>query len=307
MTVLNKATVISLTYNNWHLLGGAIKSLVAQDLAKDFAFEYIIADDGTSDFDISYISQLLEPLKSKDWEVNVIINQKNIGTVASLNSAIKKSTGDFILLLSADDEFYDNRVLCDVIDKFNESGADIITALRVPVIKSIEQTSLPDSVFRPLFKEPQKLLKYIALNGNIISGASTYYRRSLFDNVGFFDEQYRLLEDYPFYLYILSKGVHIELFERKVIKYGMDGISSDSNINPLLRADFQRAYQYSKNLSILTFSEKRYVHFNLICSKEEKLRATTILCYIDQVIMWVAINRKNTFKEIILMFYSKFS
>lgn len=281
--VVNKVSVISLTYKNWGLLDVAIDSINKQVIPNSVSIEYFIVDDGTEDFDEKYVLSKLEDFK---FEYHIIRNKKNIGTVKSFNNVIKKATGDIIIPLSADDEFYDNNVLIDIINEFERSNSLLITGIRVPIVNGTEMSGLPEKSKRKFFNDNRVLLKNLVLFGNFISGASTYYNKKVFDIFGFFDEEYRLLEDYPFYLRVLEKGdFKINFFERKVIKYGMEGISSSNkDINPYLKKDYIKVSEYKFSLKKISQGDIRYIKWLKI--KNKYIRVFAILYYPDSFVKW---------------------
>lgn len=57
---MNKITVITLAYNNLHLIETALKSVYAQDLSYLGKVEYIVADDGSQFFDEAYLRGLIK-------------------------------------------------------------------------------------------------------------------------------------------------------------------------------------------------------------------------------------------------------
>ncbi|MFB2642102.1 glycosyltransferase [Shewanella bicestrii] len=265
---MNKISIITLTYKNWHLLDKAIASVASQIINEKYEVEYLIVDDGTPDFNIEYVTGLLA---STHLNYRVIVNPENMGTVASFNNAIQQSTGDIIVPLSADDEFYDTTVVNDIAEEFNRTGAYIITGLRVPVVGGKESPPLPKLKDLVLFSDKTALLKQLLVHQNIISGASTYYQKNIFHKVGYFDESYRLLEDYPFYIRALTLGIEVALFKRKTIKYGMDGISSSGQINPILRNDFNLLHSKAAISEELSNSERKLVVYTKLMNKNKKL------------------------------------
>jgi len=265
---INTVTIITLTYNNSHLLRKAIESVSSQIVDEKFKLEYLVVDDGSRKFDFDYVDGLL---KYSGLNYKIIVNDNNIGTVASFNNAIKMSNGDIILPLACDDEFYDEFVVRDVIDAFIKTDSLIITACRVPVVFDKDMEPLPPLNKRFLFNSPKRLLKHLMIKGNIISGASTYYSRYVFEQCGFFDEQYRLLEDYPYYIKALSQGFKIKFIERNVIRYGMEGVSSIGNMNPLLVSDYKRLYRQLAQNSKLNYLERRYLIFRKVMDSRKQL------------------------------------
>ncbi len=256
-------SVITLTYNNWRLIHKAIDSLKEQSLSDDLTVEYIIADDGTSDFDFDYVDSLLS---NSNLNYKIIVNSENIGTVASFNNAIKNSSGELIIPLSADDVFYDSKVLVDIVNEFR-FGWDVITALR----KDYDTECIyPTKRQLSSFASSEALLKHLKYEGNIISGASTYYSRAIFERLGYFDSGYRLLEDYPYYLKLLENGCPIKLLERITIRFGSGGVSDKKNVNPILLKDYARLKRDMLN-NTSDFFSYRLMRFNLMTSWKEKI------------------------------------
>ncbi|EOV8962376.1 glycosyltransferase [Cronobacter turicensis] len=283
-----KITVITLTYNNWRKIHTAIISLAKQIIDQKIDIEYLIVDDGTEDFDAAFVQKLIDDnLKIK---TRIIQNSKNVGTVKSFNNAIKKSHGDFIIPLSADDEFYDNEFLNKLKKKFIESNADIVTAKRIPYDKnkfSEKFEVLPSSEQIRLFDDDDKsnLLKYILKYGSFISGACTYYRKSFLERMGYFDESYVLLEDYPFLVKSLLNGVNIQFLDAIAIKYHLGGVSSLSKRNPLLDKDFRKLYLIISNMPQINLYWRRRVYYSKVLSAREKIAPKNIMLYPEQFII----------------------
>ncbi|WP_161580807.1 glycosyltransferase family 2 protein, partial [Cronobacter muytjensii] len=170
-----KVTVVTLTYNNWDKIHTAIKSLAKQSIDEHIDIEYLIVDDGTENFNLEYVEELVR--NNLNIKTRIIINKRNLGTVKSFNNAIKQSYGDFIIPLSADDEFYANDVINNIMAEFVNSNAEIVTARRMPYEEGNRATfaSLPTEAQIKLFINNVELLKYILKHGSFISGACTYY------------------------------------------------------------------------------------------------------------------------------------
>ncbi|EOE6054294.1 glycosyltransferase family 2 protein [Vibrio cholerae] len=276
-------SVVVLTYNNYKLLKLAFKSLASQYLTEEMCSQLVIVDDGTENLQESDIIQLVDMygLTSK-YNVKIIVNKENIGTVRSFNKAISHCDGELIIPLSADDEFYDDFVILDIVDFFeNNKDAEIVTFLRAPIVNGVEQQPLPHLKLWYLFNEPRKLYDHISLMGNIISGASTYYRRSFISNRKF-NESYRYIEDFPLYLDYLYSGGRIYISNRLAIKYSTNGVSSEITRSSLIYNDYKNIW-----LNVLALNDrrgfyyKRFVYFNHILTDEERLSVFNFLKYMD--------------------------
>ncbi|AUY08591.1 glycosyltransferase [Aeromonas sp. ASNIH2] len=267
--IVNRVTLITTTYKNWHLLDKAIASVARQIVSKEYEVEYFIVDDGTENFNQEYVSKLISKLKIN---TKLILNEMNVGTVASVNNVIKQSNGDIIVFLSADDEFYDENVIDNIVKEFVKTSANIITGFRQPVLDGVEQPLLPEKRKIPLFSNRISLLKSLVLHGNFISGASTAYSRSVLEQLGFFDERYRLLEDYPFYVKALSLGINIHFMESVFIRYGLGGVSTSKGPNPILQNDLSYFYKnITLELNEFSLWELRFFTYSRMMSRRDKI------------------------------------
>ena len=278
---LDKISIITLTYNNWRVLEKAITSVVNQHIDAKYQIEYLIVDDCTDDFDFEFIDSLL---RDTGLNYRIIVNNQNVGTVASFNNAIQESTGDIIVPLSADDEFYDSYVVDDIANEFVQTNAYVITGLRVPMVDGVESNAHPSERYYSIFNSPMLLLKRILVHGNIISGASTSYRRDVFSMVGYFDTRYRLLEDYPFFIRFLSSGFKMHLLKRKLIKYGMSGVSMSGASSDYHR-DIAKLNEVLLNHNKISLIERRYILYHRVMTSKQRLLKS--LLYPEQLFVFV--------------------
>jgi glycosyltransferase involved in cell wall biosynthesis len=95
-------TVYILNYNYGRYLQQAVESLVGQ-LFRDF--EFFVIDDGSTDNSVNLIKDLQKKYKFE------AIFQQNMGMMKSLNHALSKAKGRYIIRLDADDWFADDALL----------------------------------------------------------------------------------------------------------------------------------------------------------------------------------------------------
>ncbi|MCM2680123.1 glycosyltransferase [Echinimonas agarilytica] len=281
--------IVTLTYNNWDLLENCIASVFKQNLETVGEVEFSITDDGTHDFNYKFVQSTVEKWSQGSRVRTAInINESNIGTVASFNRAINRTESDIIVILSADDAFYDNSVLSKVTREFETGASQIITTKRSVCDKSLtkEMRIEPSDNFKPLFKEKNELnlYKYIATKGNIISGASVCFTKKIYDELGGFDENYRLLEDYPFFLKALENNINIKFCDFVSIKYSDSGVSAPvgSSLNPMLKSDFVKLYKRLLESNNLTVFQKRRIFYSKCLDISEKKSLYNILRYLEQ-------------------------
>lgn len=89
-------SIIILNYNHKNLLKNCLKSLKEAELKLDY--EIIISDNNSSDDSQEFLAQL----ETKDPDLKVILNSKNLGYAQANNQAIKLARGEYILILNPD-------------------------------------------------------------------------------------------------------------------------------------------------------------------------------------------------------------
>src|ERR1700754_2671909 len=88
-----KLSVILVNYNTCDMLRLALNSVVRAALGIDH--EVFVVDNGSAD-------KSLAMLKDEFPDVNVIANIKNEGIAKAYNQALKLTTGEYVLMVSAD-------------------------------------------------------------------------------------------------------------------------------------------------------------------------------------------------------------
>ena len=234
-------TVITPFFNNSNLME-TVYSVLEQDYPN---IEYIIADDCSKiNHSKSLLLQgLLETLNLTNFlSIRVQRQRNNVGTVKNLNDAIKQSKGKYIFILSADDLFYNKHVLKEWTQFLISEKALISTAKRL--ICKINKKNM--QCIRPLRKEISNMTNlnpselYLTLKyDNYISGCCTAYSKKCFEQYGYFDESYKLLEDHPMILHLLKQHVKIAFWDKIAIYYMTGGVSAQENINEVFEQDVE--------------------------------------------------------------------
>ena len=229
-------TVLMPVYNSPDVMR-SINSVLEQDYG---AIEFILISDHSPCFPGADICSYLEVHARKNIQSwRILENSQNLGTVKTLNKGITESHGEIIFNLAGDDLFADKRVLSDWVRAFQETDAIVMTGIRENYDNKFSLCTGTTPNKREInwlrHLKPHELFEQIAVD-NFLSGCSTARKREFFDKYGLYDEQYRLIEDFPAALRFLRQGGQIVFFERKVIQYRGGGISSIGKIG----ADYER-------------------------------------------------------------------
>ncbi len=234
-------SVVVLLYNNSEFLNICLDSIFAQNYP---SIEIVVVDDGSKSFDREYIVSYLESNK-KDNIVNYIVyqNEKNFGTVKSANGAIRKASGNYIKLLAADDALYDERSLTYAVEALQKSSSGIITG---DVMRCDENLN-PIAKYRNILPkalndlEPLDVFRRLCVHNDIVAGG-VFFSKSFFESYGYFDESYRLMEDWPTWLNATHKGCRFLYFPFFAIRYRSNG-GIGTSVNPIYMADKKRVLE----------------------------------------------------------------
>jgi len=113
----NLVSVIVPVYNAENYIRQCIESVLHQSYKN---LEVILVDDGSTDKS----GDICDAYSISDDRVRVV-HTKNCGPASARNTGIKKSNGEFIFFIDADD-FIDKNGLSALMEKYNQHKADII-------------------------------------------------------------------------------------------------------------------------------------------------------------------------------------
>jgi len=195
--------VIIPTYNRVASIGRAIESVLSQTYAQ---YELIVVDDGSTDGTMSLLETYADRIR--------VIHQNNRGVSAARNTGIRAARGVFIALLDSDD--------CWLPQKLEMQTAFFRTCPPALICQTEEIWIRNGKRVNPK-RRHQKFSGMIfekTLPLCLVSPSAVMIRKSLFDEVGFFDESLPACEDYDLWLRITWKyPVHL-IDTPLIVKHG---------------------------------------------------------------------------------------
>lgn len=186
-----KVSIIMPTYNRSWLVGRAIKSVLDQSF-KDF--ELIVINDGSTDD----TDQVLKNFS--DDRIVVIKSETNDGLSHARNLGLHGATGELVAYLDSDNLWYPNylEVMCESFEK------DIVMTYSGQNLLLVGGTKdSPKVLGRKTRNEDYNPAKMIS--GNYIDVNCVVHKRSLLEEVGYFDESLKVLEDWDLFVQIVIK------------------------------------------------------------------------------------------------------
>lgn len=229
-------TMVVLTYYKFDGIKNNLESLAKQDYTD---FEVIIQDDGSPNFDRTYLEELAEnTLGEIPWTVHQ--NEQNMGTVRSFNKAFEMSKGDYVFPLSQDDYFKDETAIRHIVE-YMEAHPELGACTSRRVGETTGRMYPEESDIKLLQAWDTKELWNRVVYDNFISGSTIYYRKSFWEKKGGFDTDFLLVEDYPFVVSMILDNHPIGFLDEITICYGEDGVSNGKPSEKILN-DRQKLY-----------------------------------------------------------------
>ena len=194
-------SVIIPAFNRAHTLPKALDSVLSQTLKPR---EIIVVDDGSTDETNAVLA---------NYPGLCIISQDNRGVSAARNMGIKKAGGEWLAFLDSDDEWLKEKL---------EKQWDAI-CIDDKLICHTEEIWIRNGKRVNPMKKHQKFGGWIyerCLPLCVISPSSVMIHRSVFEDVGVFDESLEVCEDYDLWLRICAKYSILFIDEPLIVKYG---------------------------------------------------------------------------------------
>jgi glycosyltransferase involved in cell wall biosynthesis len=179
-STLPLVTIVTSTYGHERYLRKTIDSVLSQDYPN---IEYIIINDGSPDG----TEEILRSYGNRFyWET-----QENMGEVPTLNRAIAMAKGDLIGKLSSDDYLYPTYI-SEVVNRFiNEPELAVVYT----DFDLVDENSLfLQTIIKPDYDDVRAVREHLCL-----PGPCALFRREIFERIGGFYPNFRILFDLDFW------------------------------------------------------------------------------------------------------------
>jgi glycosyltransferase involved in cell wall biosynthesis len=223
-----KISIITICLNRKNEIKSTIESVLSQ---KHRNIEYILIDGGSTDGSSKIINSFSK-------EIDHIISEPDNGIYSAINKGLKIATGEVIGLLHAGDLFYDDNVLSRVQKYFLDNEPDLIYGHSVVFDK--KRVALVRKNISPRYKDNLMRLGWFP------SHQSIYFKASVFEKCGYYNEDYKIAGDYEFLLRVLHVfKLRADMLDIFIVRFHLGGASS-KNLISLFHSNFE-CYKAWKN------------------------------------------------------------
>lgn len=214
--MIKKISIITVNYNNKDGLKKTIDSVVNQTW-KDF--EFIIIDGNSNDGSKDIIQEYRH-------SISYALSEPDTGIYNAMNKGIKAANGNYLLFLNSGDILLDSNTL----EKANE------------LINGDYDIYYGDIVYDEIAKReirtfPKKLnFNFFYLHN--LSHQASFIKRSLFDDIFYYNEEFKIVSDWEFFIYaICNRNASYHHMNIVICIYDGTGLSSNLNNHKLMHEE----------------------------------------------------------------------
>ena len=217
-------SVITINYNDAEGLLKTIDSVLIQDF-KDF--EYIIIDGGSTDESAAIIEQHKN-------QIDYWVSEPDKGIYNAMNKGLKIAKGDHVLFLNSGDFLHNKNVLKQAFIAITPQD-DLVygdVVLRNEKIGSERTQVHPET------------LPFSYFYNKTICQQACFIKRSLFEDVFYFNEDYKISADWEFLIYaIYIKKVNYKKIDILISVYNMEGVSSTDEYREIAKKEREQTIE----------------------------------------------------------------
>ena len=195
-----KISIVLPTYNGEKYIRQSIQSIINQTFRD---WELIIVND-CSDDKTAYI---VKEFQDRDNRIHVITNKENMKLPASLNIGFSIANGEY-LTWTSDDNLYRDNALAVLVDYLNKNKSCYMVCALMNVIDD------QGKIIYTNIKYDAEVMLY-----NNCVGACFLYRREVLTEIGQYNVNKFLVEDYDYWLRILFRYGKIDYIDTELYLY----------------------------------------------------------------------------------------
>lgn len=196
-----KISIITVCFNSEKTIRDTIESVLKQTYKN---YEYIIVDGKSSDNTLNIINE---------YKNIKLISEKDKGFYDALNKGINIATGDIIGIINADDVLFDENVFQTVIDNYDKE-----TQVLYANVKYYNED------FTKVIRDYISGYKYS--NAWCPAHPSMYVRKQVYDTLGTYNLNYRIVADYDFMVRCNINNVNYKYVDSYFVKMRYGGQSN---------------------------------------------------------------------------------
>ncbi len=277
-------SVVLSTYNDENYIAESINSILNQSYPY---FEFIIVNDGSTDDTLKVIKSFKDPRI-------ILIDKPNSGLINSLNIGVKAAKYDWIARMDGDDIAEPNRFEEEV--KYIKTGVAVVSS-QCNIIDSkgsiIGKTKFMTSTIGKYFS-----FKYSIV---LIAHPTVIFNKHLFNQVGGYDKNMYVAEDYDLWTKMLAFG-KLEVCNKRLLNLRKhnNNISAKGQYFQQLNSTIgvvKRIHKLNRSLTELEYTEIKELVLKSNFYNTRSLISGPVGYVLHQIYLYYACRRNKAIKE----------
>ena len=202
-----KVSIITITYNAENTIFNSLNSVFSQSHKN---IEHIIVDGGSKDNTVKICKEFNH--------ISKLISEPDKGVYDAFNKGIKLATGDVIGFLNADDTFYNENSIQDIVDAFSNNETDIVYG-------NLNYVNEESKVIRNWISKPYE--KGLVKKAWMPAHPTFYCKKEVYDRLGGYNDSFKIAGDFELCLRFLEiNNIPSFYLNKKIVKMLVGGISN---------------------------------------------------------------------------------
>ncbi len=256
-------SIITINYNDKIGLENTIKSVQNQTFKN---FEHIIIDGNSNDGSFDVIQRNIESFSYS-------ISEPDSGIYNAMNKGIKVAKGEYLLFLNSGDTLYNSKVFENVAlqisNQYEIYYGDVQRIYKndIKIIKSYDES-----------------LTFSFFVDSAIAHQSAFIKKSLFAEIFYYNEDYKILADWEFLICAICKhNVPYKHLGLTISNYDMNGISSQPESKLIMKEEREKCYKK---------------HFPLFSEDYQELMNSRLILNSDRIKLFMKIEKNATTRKL---------
>jgi len=223
MSILVSVPVV--TYNAAKFVEETLESIFNQSHQN---IELIVSDDYSKDNTVEIVQNWCSQIRviERFTDIKILTVPKNTGVSANCNRCITASTSEWVKFIAGDDILLPN-CISDNLKFVSENPNAKIIFSQVKVFQDTFDTTnfvknipalYPDNIMHPSFSAKDQF-KILIASDRINFTPSYFFNKQTLEKVGGYDEDNKLVEDYPMWLKLTGSSEKLYYFHTETVGY----------------------------------------------------------------------------------------
>jgi len=278
-------SIVLVLYNSEKTVIETLNSIYEQTYEQ---IELIIADDASKDLTMDVVNTWLSDFENRFCNVEIVTVDKNTGVTCNCNRGVKKASGKYIQLLAGDDILLPDAIETRVSAQKKYPNDIIVTKIDVFGESSLvrKQENWCNKGYKILQKDRNVQYKKLLKSGGYIAGPSwSFLDKNIYEKVGFYDERFPMMEDYPFLIKIMENGYQFRFINKSTIRYRVYKSSLCHSIND---GASQFAVSWDKFFKLVLSNKllKNHMFYAFLIHKITSIRFNLRIKYGEQSLLY---------------------